>query len=86
MTATPPLPRRHLRQGLDRFLRSFNGTKPIRLAELVSLGTLFATFFGTFVSTILNLADLFSARRLFAVSAIAAGAFNLLVIPVDGFG
>ena len=41
---------------------------------------------GTFVSAILNLADLFSARRLFAVSAIAAGALNLLVIPVDGFG
>ena len=51
----------------------------------LTIAVQFGFAFGTVVSAALNLADIFSARRLFAVSAVAAGALNLLVIPVDGF-
>ena len=39
--------------------------------------------FGTVVIALTNLADLLNARRLFFISAIAAGVLNLLVIPID---
>jgi sugar phosphate permease len=52
----------------------------------LTIAVQFGFAFGTLVSAVLNLADRFSARRLFAVSAIAAAALNLLVIPVDDFG
>ena len=41
--------------------------------------------FGTLISAVLNLADRFSARRLFAISAVLAAVLNLAVIPLDGF-
>ena len=41
--------------------------------------------FGTLVSSVLNLADIFNARRLFAVSAILAALCNLSVIPLEGY-
>ena len=41
--------------------------------------------FGTMASSILNLADIFNARRLFAVSAVLAALCNLSVIPLDGY-
>ncbi len=52
----------------------------------LTIAVQFGFAFGTLISAVLNLADLFSARRLFAVSAVAAAALNLLVILVDGFG
>ena len=39
--------------------------------------------FGTVVIALTNLADILNARRLFMLSAIAAGALNLLIIPLD---
>ncbi len=39
--------------------------------------------FGTVMIAITNLADLINARTLFFISAIGAGALNLLVIPLD---
>ena len=41
--------------------------------------------FGTLVISVLNLADRFNARGLFAASAVLAALFNLAVIPLDGF-
>lgn len=39
--------------------------------------------FGTFAIALTNIADLLNARKLFFLSAIGAGALNLLVIPMD---
>jgi MFS family permease len=39
--------------------------------------------FGTVVIALTKLADLLNARRLFMLSAIAAGILNLLIIPLD---
>ena len=41
--------------------------------------------FGTLVSSVLNLADIFNARRLFAVSDVLAALCNLSVIPLEGY-
>jgi MFS family permease len=41
--------------------------------------------FGTLVSSVLNLADRYNARGLFATSAVLAALCNLAVIPLDGY-
>ncbi len=41
--------------------------------------------FGTPVSSVLNLADRYNARSLFATSAVLTALFNLAVVPLEGF-
>lgn len=41
--------------------------------------------FGTLVSSVLNLADRYNARSLFATSAVLTALFNLAVVPLEGF-
>ena len=51
----------------------------------LTVGVQLGFVFGTLVSSALNLADIFNARRLFAVSAVFAALCNLSVIPLDGY-
>ncbi|MDA1347729.1 MAG: MFS transporter [Chloroflexi bacterium] len=51
----------------------------------LTVGVQLGFVFGTLVSSALNLADIFNARRLYAVSAVLAALCNLSVIPLDGY-
>ena len=51
----------------------------------LTVGVQLGFVFRTLVSSALNLADIFNARRLFAVSAVLAALCNLSVIPLDGY-
>ena len=65
-------------------LESVKGLDAGDLAWL-TIGVQLGFVFGTLVSSVLNLADRFNARRLFAVSAVLAATFNLAVVPLDSF-
>ncbi len=59
--------------------KGFSKTSLAWLTISVNLGFLA----GTLVSSVLNLADIVNARRLFAISAVLGAALNLAVIPLD---
>ncbi len=62
--------------------KGFSKTSLAWLTISVNLGFLA----GTLVSSVLNLADIVNARRLFAISAVLGAALNLAVIPPGQLG
>ncbi len=62
-------------------VKGFNTNDLAWLTISVQLGFVFGTLF----SSVLNLADVFNARHLFAVSAVVAALCNLAVIPFEGY-
>jgi len=65
-------------------LETVKGFTPDDLAWL-TISVQLGFVFGTLISSVLNLADIFNARRLFGVSAVLAALCNLSVIPLDGY-